>query len=46
MLSGKKLKVVTVYKDFNLHIPLVVALDQAWEHSSSPKFVKNTQTES
>lgn len=46
MLYVKRLKAATVFRDSNLHTPLVVVPDLVWEHSSSPKSVKSTQTES
>ena len=46
MLSEKKLKDVTVYKDSKSATPLEVVLDLVWEHFLLQKSEKNILTES
>jgi len=45
MLSAKKPNPVTVSKASSSHTPSEVVPDPVWEHSSSPKSERNTQTE-
>merc|ERR1711881_687593 len=45
MLSERKLKVATASKDSRLPTPSVEVLDLVWEHSSSPRSEKSTQTD-
>merc|ERR1712003_9210 len=45
MLSERKLKVATAFRDSRLPTPSVVELDPVWEPSSSLRSEKNTQTD-
>merc|ERR1712157_110554 len=45
MLSERKLKVATAFRDSRLPTPSVVELDPEWEPSSSLRSEKNTQTD-
>lgn len=46
MLSERRRKAVTVFRDFNLHTHWAGALVLVWEHYSSAKSARNTPTES
>lgn len=45
MSSERRLRLATAFRDSRSAIHLEEKQDQVWEHSSSPKLEKNTQTE-